>query len=47
MLQLIGYDDITLIDCAGVDDDLQTRDGLFAEAIGQINVVSDPGRGRS
>ena len=47
MLRLIGYDEISLIDCAGVDGRPEVRNGLLAEAIGQINVATDSGRGRS
>jgi FMN-dependent NADH-azoreductase len=48
MLGLIGYDDISLIDCAGVDDEPQARDRLLADAIEQINLASDrAGRSQS
>lgn len=46
MLRLIGYEDISSIDCAGVDDDPQSSSELLAAAIRQIGETSDPGLAR-
>lgn len=38
MLQLIGYENISSIDCAGVDDSPEARAGLLDTAISQIRI---------